>query len=164
VAKLEPNQAYLSDLTDARWALIEPHLPARTGPGRPRTYPPRLIVNAMLYLLRTGCQWRLLPRDYPKWTAVRYHYDIWRREGRWERVNTAEAGVEVGFDGGKKVRGRKRHILVDTDGAYALLPAANMMTEASDKLCDKDTFTSRGTWKSGDMSHDSDHATTPNRD
>ena len=130
MAKLAPNQVSVSDLTDAQWALIAPLLPVKPGPGRPQTYPPRSIVNAMLYRLRTGCQWRLLPMDYPQWTAVRYHWDTWARAGLWERINTgpreqareatgraptpaggvldsqsvkaSEAADEVGFDGGEK--------------------------------------------------------------
>ena len=132
MAKLTPNQVYPSDLTDEQWARLEPVLATRTGPGRPQRYPLRLIINAILYLLRSGCQWRMLPRDYPQWTTVRSHVDTWQRDGCWERVNTAlrervrqaagreptpsagildsqsvttsEAGGERGFDGGKKGR------------------------------------------------------------
>jgi putative transposase len=86
-------------LTDAAWALIAPMLPAARCVGRPRKTNIRAVLNAIFYLLRTGCQWRLLPREFPVWSTV-YH-------GTWRLRD---------FDAQKRVKGRKRHILVDTFG------------------------------------------------
>src|SRR4028119_649894 len=80
---------YASDLTDPEWALLEPLLTRTRPAGRKQTYSLRRIVDAVFYLLRTGAQWRFLPHDYPPPDAVFYHYARWRRDGTWERINTA---------------------------------------------------------------------------
>ena len=135
---------YPSDLSDEEWAILKPLITPATQAGHPQVLPLRRIVDAVFYLLRAACQWRALPHDFPPWTAVFYHYAKWRRHGTWERltaalrerhrvaigrqaqptaaivdsqsVRTTEAGGPRGYDGGKKVSGRKRHILVDTEG------------------------------------------------
>ena len=139
------SESYPSDLTDHEWSLLKPHLPAPKRRGRPRLHSPREILNAVFYVLKTGCQWRMLPRDFPPWKTVFHYFRRWRLDGTWGRMNgalrrrlreklgrhpepsagivdaqsaktTGVGGEQRGFDGGKKVRGRKRHILVDTEG------------------------------------------------
>jgi putative transposase len=86
------RQVYPTDLTDAQWAGLEPLLPPRKRPrgaGRPRTVSLRRVINALLYLERTGRQWRLLPKEFPYWGTVRYYFDRWTDDGTWQRLNTA---------------------------------------------------------------------------
>lgn len=138
------RKPYLTDLTDAQWAALKPHLPPEKPRGAPRTIDLREILNALLYLARTGCQWRLLPHDFPPWQTVYQYFSHWRDDGTWERLNR-ELRIEVrqtvgkedepsaalldsqtvkstetsgtrGYDAGKKIKGIKRHLLVDTLG------------------------------------------------
>lgn len=136
---------YPTDLSDAEWERLAPLLPAPRTSGPPKTHSPRAILDAIFYVLRSGCPWRLLPRDFPPWKTVYHYFRQWRIDGTFERLNSAlrerlrarlgrnahpsaaivdsqsakttgVGGQQRGFDGGKKVRGRKRHLLVDTEG------------------------------------------------
>ncbi|CAN7541738.1 IS5 family transposase [Pararhizobium sp. LjRoot255] len=135
---------YASDVTDREWEFIAPFLPAPYRLGRPRKADLREIVNAILYIAATGCQWRMLPKDFPPCSTVQRYFYEWRAMRLWSRINhclvmaarelegkeasptagaidsqsvktTESAGIK-GFDAGKKIKGRKRHIVVDTLG------------------------------------------------
>ena len=83
------RKLYSTDLSDAQWAWLEPHLPAPKASGRPRVYPLREILNAIFYVVRSGCSWRLLPHDFPPWRSVYHYFRQFRLDGTWARVHTA---------------------------------------------------------------------------
>ena len=137
------TSSYETDLTDDQWAILSPFFAVATM-GRPRQYSYRSLINAMLYVLRSGCHWRLLPYTFPPWNTVYHSCRRWRRDGTWQRIHTAlrervrtssgraaqpsacmldsqsvkttGVGGPRGYDGGKHINGRKRHIVVDTQG------------------------------------------------
>jgi putative transposase len=81
------SKRYPTDLSDEEWGLLETYLPASKWRGRPRLHSPREILNAVFYLLKSGCQWRMLPREFPPWKTVFHYFRAWRLDGTWERLN-----------------------------------------------------------------------------
>lgn len=149
------STSYPSDLSNAEWECLQRYLPALPKCGRPRTHPLRTILNAIFYLLRTGCPWRYLPSNFPPWQTVFYHFRRWHLRGEWhglftvlraaerqrqgrdphpsaaiidaQSVKTVEESARIsGYDAHKHVKGRKRHLLVDTLG----LPISVYVTPA----------------------------------
>jgi putative transposase len=158
-------ERYDTDVSDAVWAIIEEDLPPAKPGGRPRSTDLREVINAIFYLIRSGCQWRLLPRCFPPWSTVHHYFRAWDRAGVWARlhravfklaraaagrndcptvvimdgqsVKTTERGGCRGFDGHKRIKGRKRHILVDTLGllvASRVEPAGMSDRHAGERL------------------------------
>lgn len=147
------RKAYPTDLNDTEWEQIAPYLQDENSIGRPREYEMREILNGIFYFDKSGCPWRALPHDLPPWQVLYYHFRRFKLTGQWERLNqaireqvrqqagrepqasamvmdsqsakSAEGGQEIGYDGGKHVHGRKRNLIVDTNGWLVLAKVTN---------------------------------------
>ncbi len=162
------RKPYPTDISDEAWEWIAPLLAQKDGPGRKRTIDIREVVNAIFYLDKSGCQWEMLPHDFPDYRHVNYYYVEWTRSGIWDQVldrlrelarvaagkqiepsagvldtqsvKTTGHGEERGYDAGKNVKGRKRHILVDTLGLLLLVWVTSATLQDRDggvQLCDE---------------------------
>ena len=159
---MESGQTYPGDLTDKQWQVMRQLFPPRNRRGR-RPIDRRRIVNAILCVVRTGCQWRMLSQDYPNWSTVYGIFWKWRNDGIWQKIHealrekvrnqsgkkstptaaiidspsirTAEGGTERGYDAGKKITGRNRHLAVDTLGLILMVVvhAANCQDQVGAK-------------------------------
>lgn len=138
------RKRYPTDLTNQEWEILEPHIPPALTGGRPREQDMRKILDAIFYLTRSGCAWEMLPKDFPPKSTVFYYFTTWKKNGTWKIMNdalrerlriaagknaqptaaiidsqsvkTSDRSLDRGFDAGKKINGRKRHLLVDTLG------------------------------------------------